>query len=97
MTMGHDDYIAVPLDDGPGGYAEEAELKRRRTSRREAIKRTALLALLTVVIFAMGFGAGSHYGQAGEGRGASTVEEEDASSGLLPAHAFVPDCELSSG
>ncbi|KUI54282.1 hypothetical protein VP1G_01565 [Cytospora mali] len=99
--MGHDDYIAVPLDDGPGGYAQDAEQKRRRSSRYEAAKRTALLLTLTIIIFGLGFCAGNRLGHAGDGRfgssddrvqsEVSTAEEEGSGDGLLSPQAFVPE------
>lgn len=100
--MGHDDYVPIPLDDGPGSYAQDAELKRRRTSRYEAAKRTALFSILTLVIFALGYTAGNQHGQVDGGsvgssdrvqQEASTTEGEGSSDGLLPPQAFVPDCK----
>lgn len=103
MIMGHDDYIPVASDDSPGGHAQDAELKRRKSSRYEAAKRTALLLLLTSIAFVLGFSAGRWQGRAGEGLAGSSTrvqQEEDAvtevegsGDGLLSPQAFVPDSE----
>ncbi|ROV98716.1 hypothetical protein VMCG_06807 [Cytospora schulzeri] len=98
--MSHDDYVPIPLDDGPGGYAQDAELKRRKTSRLEAAKRTALLSILTIIVFVLGFTAGNRHGQTGEGatgssapvqQEASVTEEGSSDEVLLPAQVFVPE------
>lgn len=104
--MGHDDYISVSSDDGPGGYAQDAELKRCRSSRWGAAKRTGLVSMLTILVFALGFSAGNWHGRAGEGlagssapvqQGGSVSEVGEDSDGLLPPQAFVPECEWSAG
>lgn len=99
--MGHDNYVPVPSEDGPGGYAQDAELKRRRTSRYDAAKRMVLLSILTIAVFVLGFTAGNWHGKAGEGsddssdpvqQEASVTEDEGGSDELLlPPQAFVPD------
>lgn len=104
--MGHDDYIPVALDDGPGGYAQDAEHKRRKSSRYEAAKRTALLSILTMVVFVLGFSAGNWHGREGEGLAGSSApvqqepsvaEVEGSSHELLPPQAFIPGCEWFTG
>lgn len=102
--MGHDNYVPVPSEDGPGGYAQDAELQRRRTSRCDAAKRTTLLSILTIAVFVLGFTAGNWHGKSGEGpvdssdpvqQEASVIEDEGGSDELsLPPQAFVPDCEF---
>lgn len=100
--MGNDTYTSVPLDDGPEGYAVGAAGKRQRSPRLEKTMRVAVLSLLTIVVFLLGFAAGDRYGQtvkavvsAGGSKEAAVAGGESNNVTLLPPQAFVPDCELT--
>lgn len=102
--MGNDTYTSVPLDDD-GPYALGTAEKRQRPPRLEKALRWAFLSLLTIVVFLLGFAAGDRYGQTakealsvGGGDKEAVAGGEGGKNGsLLPAQAFVPDCESRLG